>query len=174
MLLAGDERNRTQQGNNNAYCQDNPISWVDWTADPSADNLSAVVRNLISLRSGAAALRAARFPEPGPAEPSEPVAGTGLGWFNPDGLPVTSQDWDNPEGHSFAVLFPDVPPAPSVLVMLNAYWEPVAFTLPSPPSGAWTLNLDTLQEDGTPASGEPLGAGASITVGPRSIVIATG
>ena len=50
MLLAGDERNRTQQGNNNAYCQDNPVSWLDWTASPSADNLSTVVRNLIALR----------------------------------------------------------------------------------------------------------------------------
>jgi isoamylase len=174
MLQAGDERNRTQQGNNNAYCQDNPISWMDWAADPAADNLSTVVRNLISLRSGVPALRAARFPEPGPAGPGEPVAGTGLGWFNPDGLPVTSQDWDNAEGHSFAVLFSDIPPALSVLVMLNAYWEPIAFTPPSPPSGTWTLNLDTSREDGTPTAGGPLRAGAPVLAGPRSIVIATG
>jgi isoamylase len=174
MLLAGDERNRTQQGNNNAYCQDNPISWLDWTAEPSADNLSAVVRNLISLRAGVRALRAARFPEPGPAGPSEPVAGTGLEWFDPDGVPVASQDWDNAEGHSFAVVFADAPPELSVLVMLNAYWGPVAFTVPSPPSGTWTARVDTMQEDGTPTPGAPLTAGTSITVGPRSTVIATG
>ncbi len=174
MLLAGDERNRTQQGNNNAYCQDNPISYMDWTASPSADNLSTVVRNLIALRASVKALRAARFPEPGPAGPSEPVADTGLAWFDPDGSLVASQDWDNAEGHSFAVVFADLPPALSVLVMLNAYWEPVTFTVPSAPSGTWTVTLDTLQEDGKPTAGAPLKAGAPITAGPRSMVIATG
>jgi isoamylase len=173
MLLAGDERNRTQQGNNNAYCQDNPISWVDWTADESADNLTTVVRKLNSLRAGLKSLRAPRFPETGPVDPSEPVPDTGLEWFDPNGSPVASQDWDNAEGHSFAALFADTPPAVSALVMLNAYWEPVAFTLPSPPSGTWSVSVDTMQEDGTPRSADPLAAGASIMVGPRSIVIAT-
>jgi len=173
MLLAGDERNRTQQGNNNAYCQDNTISWVDWTADKSADNLTAVVRSLTSLRAGTPALRAHRFPEPGPTGASEPVADTGLTWFNPDGSLVTSQDWDDTEGRSFAVLFADTPPEPSVLVMVNAYWEPIPFTAPSPPSGTWTVKVDTTQEDGTPTSA-PVSSGASITAGPRSIVIATG
>jgi glycogen operon protein len=174
MLLAGDERNRTQQGNNNAYCQDNAISWVDWTEDPSGGYLTTAVRSLIALRAGVPALRAARFPEPGPPAADGPVAGTGLAWFNPDGSAVTSQDWGNAEGHSFAVVFPDAPPAPSALVMINAYWNPLPFTVPSPPAGAWTARVDTMQEDGTPAPTPPLGAGASVTVGPRSIVIATG
>ncbi len=174
MLLAGDERNRTQQGNNNAYCQDNTVSWLDWTASPSADNLTTVVRNLIALRARATTLRAARFPEPGPAGPSEPVADTGLAWFDPDGTPVTSQDWDNTEGHSFAVVFPGDPPGPSVLVTINAYWDPITFTAPSPPSGTWTVTLDTLQENGTPTTGAPLAAGSPLIVGPRSMVIATG
>ena len=174
MLLAGDELGRTQQGNNNAYCQDNPISWMDWTAGPSAEDLSTVVRKLISLRLSVPALRVARFPDPGPAEPSEPVADTGLGWFDPDGAPVASQDWDNADGHSFAVVFSDTPPAQSVLVMLNAYWEPVSFTVPTPPAEAWTVRLDTTQEDGSPSAGAPLGVGASTVVGPRSVVIATG
>jgi isoamylase len=174
MLLGGDERNRTQQGNNNAYCQDNAISWVDWTDDPTADNLTTVVRSLIALRGGANALRAARFPEPAPAGPSEPVADTGLGWFDPDGVAVSGQDWDNPEGHSFAVVFTGPAPLLPVLVMLNAYWGPVTFTLPSPPSGTWTTKLDTTQEDGTPAAGSQLAGGATLVVGPRSVVIATG
>jgi isoamylase len=173
MLLAGDERGRTQQGNNNAYCQDNPVSWLDWTDDPAAESLTTVVSSLIRLRTGAAALRAARFPEPGRAEPSGPVPDTGLGWFDPDGSPVTSADWDNPAGHSFAVVFTATPPGPAVLVMVNAYWEPVGFTVPSPPPGGWTPSLDTTPEDGVPAAGEPLGEGARITIGPRSMVIAT-
>jgi len=98
---------------------------------------------------------------------------TGLGWFDPDGSPVTSADWDNPAGHSFAVVFTATPPGPSVLVMVNAYWEPVGFTVPSPPPGGWTPSLDTTPEDGVPAAGGPLGEGATITVGPRSMVIAT-
>ncbi len=173
MLLAGDERNRTQQGNNNAYCQDNAISWVDWTEDPSADNLTTVVRSLLSLRADVPSLRAARFPEPGPPAADEPVADTGLAWLDPDGSPVGSQDWDNPQGHSFAVVFPDAPPALSALVMVNAYWNPLPFTVPDAPSGTWTVRADTSQEDITPAAGAPVGAGASITVGPRSVVIAT-
>jgi glycogen operon protein len=174
MIMAGDERSRTQQGNNNAYCQDNVMSWVDWSADASADALTKVVRDLISLRTRVATLRAPRFPEPGVVQAGEPVPGTDLGWFDPNGSPVTNQDWDNPAGHSFAVLFGDTTPAPSVLVMFNAYWGPVAFTCPSAPTGAWTVTLDTTQEDGAPAVNAPLGSGASITVGPRSVIIATG
>jgi isoamylase len=174
MLLAGDERGRTQQGNNNAYCQDDAMSWVDWTVEQSAEDLTKVVGNLIGLRARVAVLRNARFPEPGPAEPDEPVADTGLGWFDPDGAPVDSEDWDNVAGHSFAVVFADSPPAQSVLVMINGYWEPVAFTVPAPPTGSWTVALDTTQEDGAPANDAPLGPGASITAGPRSMIIATG
>ncbi len=132
------------------------------------------MRGLISLRAGVEALRTGRFPEPGPYQPGEPVADTGLMWFDPDGSLVASQDWDNPEGRSFSVVFPDTPPAPSVLAMLNAYWEPVAFTVPTAPSGRWTLRVDTMREDGSPAPGARFAAGASISVGPRSIVIATG
>jgi isoamylase len=174
MLMAGDERNRTQQGNNNAYCQDSAISWVDWTEDPSADHLTTVVRGLVALRAGVPALRAARFPEPRPPAGDEPVPDTGLAWLNPDGSPATSQDWDNAQGHSFAVVFPGAPPAPSALVMINAYWEPLPFTVPRPPSGSWSVRADTMREDAVPAGSPPLRAGASITVGPRSMVIATG
>ena len=170
MLMAGDERNRTQQGNNNAYCQDNQMSWIDWTISAAADNLTAVVQDLLALRRRANVLRAPRFPDPGAGDPSEPVADTGMQWFNPDGTPTTSEDWNNADGHSFAALFGAAPPALSVLVMFNAYWEPVQFTLPAPPGGSWTLALDTTQEDGSPAPGAPDG---SITVGPRAIVIAT-
>ncbi|MDQ6806187.1 MAG: hypothetical protein M3065_14785, partial [Actinomycetota bacterium] len=131
---------------------------MDWTADPAADDLTKVVRDLISLRTQVEALRAPRFPEPAPALAGEPVADTGLAWFDPDGAPVSGQDWDNPQGHSFAVVFPGEPSAPSVLVMSNAYWGPVDFSLPSAPAGAWTVVLDTTRENGAPAAGAPLGA----------------
>ena len=172
MLAAGDERNRTQQGNNNTWCQDNPLSWVDWTADPTADQLTACVSRLISLRAGVDVLRAARFPEPGPADPSEPVPDTGLLWFAPSGTALTGGDWDNSWARSFAVVLADDPPAPSVLLMLNAYWDITTFTVPGPPAGAWKVAVDTMQEDGAPASAAPLAAGATLDVGPRAVVVA--
>ena len=173
MLQAGDERNRTQGGNNNAWCQDDAISWMDWTDEQTADQLCAFVRTMTSLRSSVAALRTARFPDPGPGEPSEPVACTGLLWFNPDGLAQAGQDWDNGAAHSFAVVFAGVEPAASVLVMFNAYWGEVTFTLPPPPSAGWTIKADTTQEDGSPASTVPLAGGATVAVGPRSLIVAT-
>jgi isoamylase len=174
MLMAGDERRRTQEGNNNAYCQDDALSWVDWTAGPEADNLTKVVQRLTALRAAAPSLRAPRFPDPGTGDPSEPVAQTGMRWFNPDGSPVTGEDWDNPQGHSFAVLFPDEQPAASVLALFNAYWASLAFSVPSPPAGAWALAVDTTQEDGAPMVTSTLAAGEALTLGPRSVIIATG
>jgi isoamylase len=186
MLMAGDERDRTQSGNNNAYCLDTPLSWVDWTPGPDADNLTTVTRALLALRREAAGLRTARFPDPGPATPDEPVPGTGLAWYDPDGAPVDGADWDNAEGHSFAVVFPGQPAGPAVLVLVNAYWESLPFRVPAPPprtgtssslpspGAGWTLRLDTTAEDGTPASPAALAAGASVTVGPRAVVIAVG
>jgi glycogen operon protein len=101
---------------------------------------------------------------------SEPVADTGLRWFNPDGIPQTDQDWGNSSAHSFAVVFPG---QPSALVLLNAYWDGVVFTLPARPDGGWTIKVDTNQEDGAPASSPaPLAAGATVTVGGRSLVVA--
>jgi glycogen operon protein len=173
MVLAGDERGRTQQGNNNAYCQDNALSWVNWDGGPGADNLTSVLCALTSLRAGVPTLRAARFPGPGPQRPSEPVAGTGLEWFDPDGSPAPPASWDRTWAHSFAVVFADALPAPSALVMLNAYWEDITFILPPSPSGTWTVRVDTTQEDGAPLSATPLPSGTSLSVGQRAVLIAT-
>ncbi len=173
MILAGDERSRTQGGNNNAYCQDNPTSWVDWTPGADATNLTQFLAGLIHLRRNTTTLRMSRFAEPGPQTASEPTATTGLGWFNPDGTACQSQDWDSPEGHSFTVVFPGTPPGVSVLSLVNAYWEPISFRLPTPLGGRWTIQLDTDAENGRPAV-PSIAAGATLQVAPRSIVIATG
>jgi isoamylase len=169
MLLAGDERGRSQQGNNNAYCQDNAISWLDWSADPAAEALTAFVARLIALRTATPALRTDRFVEPGVAGLAEPVAGTGLSWFNPDGTTIADPEWDDPTGHAFAVLFPAAAAGPSVLLALNAYWGPVQFTVA--PTGQWQVVLDTTNEDGLPSQ-SPVGV-STLTAGPRSIVVLT-
>jgi glycogen operon protein len=115
-------------------------------------------------------LRAPRFPEPAPARSDEPVADTGIAWFNPDGSPVSAADWDNPDGHSFTALIDgrSFDSSQSILLMMNAYWQDVAFTLPAASSGQWSVILDTSSEDGTPN----FTAQPTIQVGARSVVVA--
>jgi glycogen operon protein len=174
MLLAGDERYRSQGGDDNAYCQDNRISWMDWSYRADAQNLSGVLRKLIALRARARTLRMSRFPDPSQTDLSEPVDSTGLDWFRPNATPMAGSDWDWADGHSFAVVFPDTPPAPSVLALFNAYWEDLQFNVPSSPSGTWTLTIDTEQEDGRPTAGARLKPGVdAVDVTARSVVIAT-
>ena len=90
MLLAGDEMNRTQHGNNNAWCQDNEISWFDWTEDPAADELRDFTRRLIALRRRHPVFRRESFLR------GAEVKGSGLPdvwWFRPDGRKMTRRDW---------------------------------------------------------------------------------
>lgn len=176
MVLGGDERLRSQGGNNNGWCQDDPISWIDWTDDPAVEQLKGFLTTMTSLRREVAALRTARFPDPGPPDPSEPVAGTGLMWFNANGAAQQQGDWDNGLVHAFAVVFPAQapPPALSAVVLLNAYWDQVVFTLPPPPAAtAWMLRVDTTSENGKPATPSTVAGGATVAVGPRSMLIAT-
>ena len=172
--MAGDERNRTQQGNNNAYCQDNPVSWLNWDPSPDADNLTAFVQALTKLRTSTPALRGARFPGPaGVSTPSEPTPNSGLQWFKPDGTAMTNPDWDRPESFSLTALVGDNLPNPSVLVLFNAFWEDMAFVLPSSPNGPWEIVLDTTTDTGMPASPGAGPAPATVTVRARSLVVAT-
>jgi glycogen operon protein len=121
LLLAGDELGRTQQGNNNAYCQDNAISWIDWRA--ADDDLAGFVAALCRLRRDVGVFRRARFA-------SEREAA----WLRPDGAPMTAADWGNPDTRAVALL------QPAALLLLNAWWEPLTFQLPD---GAWSVRLDT-------------------------------
>jgi glycogen operon protein len=96
MLLAGDEFGRTQGGNNNAYCQDNEISWLDWTMADSAGGLEmrAFVSRLIAIRQEHAALRSRHFLY-GQREPAPGISD--IAWFNEDGESITEASWKNPE-----------------------------------------------------------------------------
>ena len=89
MLVAGDERGRTQGGNNNAWCQDNEVSWLDWDETDAASELAAFTRRLLALRKSHAVFRRTRFLDGGPAESVLPDAW----WFRPDGRPMAQRDW---------------------------------------------------------------------------------
>ncbi len=141
MLLAGDELGHSQQGNNNAYCQDNETTWLAWQSasapDGDAAQLSAFVARLAALRREAPALRSNRW------WPSEPPQGMppGIRWLRPDGAPMTPGDWQT--GTALALLFPNAatptnPDESDWLVMVNAGPQDVAFRMPP---GAWRLCL---------------------------------
>ena len=173
MLLGGDEIGRTQRGNNNAYCQDNEISWFDWKAVDAG--LLSFTRNLIGLRRRHHVLRRRRF-----------VAGAGRGeiaWFTPTGSPMTDSDWRAGWTRSVVAYFDGVRDADrddagrpmlddDLLLMANGWWEALTFTLPDVGSArTWEYELDSLSGLFGVAGGTGGGAGATITVGPRSVVL---
>jgi glycogen operon protein len=179
MLLGGDEIGRTQQGNNNAYCQDNETSWFDWT---SADQeFLSFARQVVAIRRRHPVLRRRRF-----------VAGVAAGdiqWFTPVGSAMTGSDWNAGWTRS-VVMYADGKLDPDrdeqgrpildddLLLLINGWWEPLTFTLPD--VGAprtWERELDTF--DGTAAAGHrrPAGgatqlqSGSGVSLGPRSLVL---
>ncbi|QOF79041.1 glycogen debranching protein GlgX [Variovorax sp. 38R] len=140
MLLAGDELGHSQNGNNNAYCQDNETTWLNWIglSDPASERarLTAFVARLTALRREAPALRSAHW---WPAEPPA-SAPPGLRWLRPDGQPMAPADWH--AGTALAILFGHAEDA--WLVLVNAGPSPVTFTLPD---GDWRCCLATDAED---------------------------
>ncbi|MGJ3702883.1 glycogen debranching protein GlgX [Variovorax sp. AFSI2.2] len=138
MLLAGDELGHSQQGNNNAYCQDNETTWLAWIgthdAASEAAHLSAFVARLIALRREAPALRSTHW---WPAEPPEGAAG--IRWLRPDGAPMQGADWNG--GTALAIHFEaPVTNEGHWLVLVNAGPEAMSFALPA---GAWQCRLAT-------------------------------
>jgi isoamylase len=126
MFLAGDELGRTQRGNNNAYCHDSELTWVDWRGAKRDAAFLRFVRGLIALRRSHEALRRDRF-----------LAGNGdVTWFGPEGQPV---DWEEPG--AFGYVLQD---GSALCVVVNLYEEHRTFTLPpSPRDAAWRLVVDT-------------------------------
>jgi isoamylase len=174
MLLGGDEMGRTQQGNNNAYCQDNEIAWVDWAQPDTA--LQDFTRRLVALRKAHPVFRRRRYLSG--TEASE------LRWFTPAGTEMTAADWSD-EGARAIGLYLDGSDDPDraadgtplldddFLVFVNAWWEPLDFVLPvTREQASWRIDVDTY-DPAAPASSAvaPQGTGDHVTVGPRSIVV---
>jgi len=152
MLLAGDELSRTQRGNNNAYCQDSEISWVDWEVDEHAESLLEFTRAVIALRTSHPVFRRRKFFQ------GQAIHGSGvkdIGWFTPDGAEMDHVLWAAPDVQTLGVFLngeeiPDRGPRgerivdDSFLLLLNGGPEPAMFTLPGRPWGKeYELVLDT-------------------------------
>ncbi len=178
MLLGGDEMNRTQHGNNNAWCQDNELSWYDWHEDPAAAALRDFTRRLIRLRHEHPVFRRESF-----LQGSE-VKGSGLPdvwWFRPDGAKMTRRDWQGGEPALGMFLNGREIPTPgprgedieddSFLLLCNAHSEDRTFMLPRRRFGAqWELELSTADPDAQPGSSR-CGARTEIQVIAHSLVV---
>ncbi|MDP3821682.1 MAG: glycogen debranching protein GlgX [Burkholderiales bacterium] len=154
-LLAGDELGNSQQGNNNAYCQDNAIGWLDWAhADES---LLALVSALTALRRQYPAFRHPRWFRGHPFhEPGHPFTpGGDIAWLRPDGVAMSDADWDDPWDRSFAYVVEvgegGAPATERVMVLMHPAHSTLPFVLPA---GAWRVALDT-------SAPEPGGGAAS-------------
>jgi glycogen operon protein len=151
MILAGDEFARTQKGNNNAYAQDNEISWLDWDSiGDEARALTAFTRQLIKLRQDLPVFRRNRFLT---GRFDEELQVKDVSWISPTGAELTPEQWSDAKARSLGVMLDGRAQATgirkrghdvTVLLLLNAYHEPVEFTLPSAQGGsAWDRLVDT-------------------------------
>ncbi len=181
MILMGDEVGRTQQGNNNAYCQDNEISWFDWDDRERNADLFEFTRRLTELRRDHPVFRRRRW------FTGRSIRGAeidDIGWLRPDGEAMSDEDWDAGFARSLGIVLNGeaIPwPGPrgelvvddSFVVALNAHHEDLAWTAPGPPWGeAWEVVLDTarpdLPDDG---EGETIKSGDSFAVTARSVQV---
>jgi glycogen operon protein len=172
MILGGDEMGRTQGGNNNAYCQDNEISWLDWSLRDENADLVALTARLAEFRRDHPVFRRRRFFQGRPIH-GETV--TDIGWFSPDGSDMSEEDWDSGFAKSVGVFLngdaiPDPDPRgekvvdDSFLVLFNAHHENLPFTVPDRDWGDhWVVVLDT---DDLPARPD---AGAMTPAPPAAI-----
>jgi isoamylase len=154
MISAGDEIGRTQQGNNNAYCQDNELSWLDWAATDSV--MLRFVQRVVALRREQPVLRRKRFFS------GEAIRRSGrkdIMWLLPNGKEFTDADWDNDGERSIGMILngdaiPDRDPrghrisGDSLMILLHSGDVPITWTMPSGWRGGWALVVDTDDPEG--------------------------
>jgi glycogen operon protein len=179
MLCAGDEIARTQGGNNNAYCQDNEISWLDWKLGRAQDDLLAFTRALIRLRREHPVWRRRQFLYGRRIRGSELKD---LAWFRPDGKEMTEDDWNAPHTRCLGLRLSgdaivevddmgDRIVDDTFVLLLNAHHEPVPFVMPAHRRGVrWEALLDTRERDGR-ARRRLLRGGTAYTLAERSAAV---
>jgi isoamylase len=151
MIVAGDEFGRTQQGNNNAYCQDNEISWVDWEGiTPEGTALTEFVRNLTALRHALPVLRRGRFLI---GEYNEELEVKDVKWLSPAATELTSEQWGDANMRCFGLVIDGRAQASGIrrpasdatlLLIVNAHHDVVEFKLPEiPGNDQWSCLIDT-------------------------------
>ncbi|HEX4015963.1 MAG TPA: glycogen debranching enzyme, partial [Frankiaceae bacterium] len=181
MIVAGDEMGRTQGGNNNAYCQDNPISWLDWADVQENSILLDFTRRVAALRTNHPIFHRRRFFQ------GHPLRGAGglddIVWLNPSSEVMSQEDWDNGWARSLGIFLngsaipsPDRRGNPvrddSFLLYFNAHFEPVEFTIPDGEYGeAWAIAVSTAEPLADHLDESGFKARDSVEVEARSILV---
>lgn len=177
MISHGDEMGRTQRGNNNVYCQDNQLSWVDWTQLTTNSELHDFTRFLINLRAEHPVFRRRRFLRGGPlgAESDD----RDIAWLTHEGRVMTPEDWDFDFGKSLAVFLNGAGIAEpderghrivddSFLLCINAHYEELDFQVPGADYAAdWEVIIDTSELTGRPDKPREVAAGDTLRVPAR-------
>ena len=181
MICHGDELGRTQRGNNNGYCQDNELTWVDWEhADVALQSFTASVS---ALRANHPVFRRKRFFNGRPVRRRGSEGLPDISWFRPDGSEMSDEDWDSGFGKSIAVYLngqgiPDLDPRgrrvvdDSFVMCFNGHHEGLEFILPPAEFGAaWQPVVDTAAGPGEVSDAAPVKAADAIRVQPRAMVV---
>ena len=165
MITAGDERGKSQGGNNNAYCQDNETSWIDWQPDPRWSHLTDLARDLLALRARHPVLRQRHFLD------GRPIGDTGqknLAWFHPEGRELTDADWADGGLASLGMFLSGAAiDDASFLLLLHAGADQAAWTMPGEP---WPKAYDVILNTGDVKT-DQVGGGEVVHVAGRSLVV---
>jgi glycogen operon protein len=176
MVCHGDELGRTQGGNNNGYCQDNEITWIDW--NKADQGLLDFTRRLAALRREHPVFRRRRFFDGRPVRRGDRMPD--IAWFTPDGREMSEDDWESGFGRSIAVFLngdgiPDTDARgqrvadDSFLLCYSAHDDAIEFTVPSAEyCASWDVVIDTVDEA---VEQTTVAAGGTVSVGPRAIVV---
>ncbi|AKK09180.1 glycogen debranching protein GlgX [Corynebacterium testudinoris] len=181
MISHGDEMARTQDGNNNVYCQDNELAWMNWEQLEDNSTLHAFTKRLLNIRRRHAVFRRRRFLAGGPLGAN--VRDRDIAWLVPSGKLMTQDDWDFAFGKALmvylngeAITEPDERGQKivddSFILMFNAHYEEIEFTLPPRSLGVrWQLLVDTTEDIGYPIEAAVIDAKGTITVPARSTML---
>jgi glycogen operon protein len=179
MIVAGDEIGRTQRGNNNAYCQDNELSWHDWALDEPRKALLAFTKRLLALNLEEPVLRRQKFFSGGYVRGSELKD---IVWFSPTGAEMTADEWNHPHSRALGMLLGgDAIPSldrtgqhvhgNTLLILINGSASPIEFVLPAVEWGdRWEVVVDTRSAD-PPEKTLPSRAGERYAMVDRSVVV---
>jgi isoamylase len=179
MLSGGDEWGRTQNGNNNAYCQDNEISWLHWTRDEKQNQFLEFTRRLIWFRNAHPVFRRPKFFQGRRIRGSEI---RDVMWFNPGGSEMSEEEWASPfvrcigmllSGDTIDVLSFEGEPIrdETFLLLMNAHYEPIPFVLPGQEQIEWQLILDTMDSDGFLTEPKKFASGDDVDLGGRAVCL---
>jgi glycogen operon protein len=169
MILMGDEVGRSQNGNNNAYCQDNEIAWLNWNDIGDRDRaFMDFVAGVIRMRKRYRILRSNRFLH---GEAVDDNGTRSVAWFRPDGQEMDPESWSDGNARVVGLMLSDR--ATRLLILVSAYHKPLPFTLPATDVAGWTVRIDSGTGEIDPP-GRSHGPGDTIELAGRSLLLLAG